>query len=475
MNKFIEAMTTKDAYTANGALTNSTSLNACLDFFSVAGSRTDLKETFYKAYAENPELAIKILFWSRDCRGGAGSRYNFILVMQSLQNTHPEIFSKIYKFIPEYGYWKDIFKLNPTQELVEFVAETLASESDHSLCAKFMPRKGIWFGLVRKELGMEVAQFRHFIVAKTQVVEQLMCSNKWSQIDYSTVPSIAGLRYSNIFRNHDQERYDKYVQDVNSGKERINSDTLYPGDIYHKYNPNPSCYSWERESNKCDSDVIRALWNNLPDYMSNCKENILPVCDTSGSMYSGVGSTKPIDVSVGLGVYIAEHNKGDFHNFFMTFSEQPACVRLTGDDVIGHFNQLNSMEWGFNTNLQSVFDCLLNQAKRHNLKEEDMPTKLLLISDMQFDVACTNNKNTNFEEIERKYSEAGYKRPGIVFWNVNGSAGNLPAILRDKNIALISGYSPVIITSVLNGEFLDPMQVMLKTINSERYNSIILR
>ena len=123
MNKFIEAMTTKDARTTNGALTNSTSLNACLDFFSIAGSRKDLKESFYKAFGEDPELAIKILFWSRDCRGGAGSRYNFILVMQSLQNTHPDVFSKIFKFIPEYGYWKDIFKLNPTRELVEFIAK----------------------------------------------------------------------------------------------------------------------------------------------------------------------------------------------------------------------------------------------------------------------------------------------------------------------------------------------------------------
>ena len=472
MNKFIEAMTTKDAYTANGALTNSTSLNDCLDFFSVAGSRTDLKETFYKAFSENPELAIRILFWSRDCRGGAGSRYNFILVMQSLQNTHPEIFSKIYKFIPEYGYWKDVFKLNPTQELIEFVAETLASESDHSLCAKFMPRKGIWFGLVRRELGMEVAQFRHFIVAKTQVVEQLMCANKWSNIDYSTVPSIASLRYSNIFRNHDQERYDKYIQDVNSGKEKINSDVLYPGDIYNKYFPKLRNVWFKSEENTLSPDTIRALWSNIPDYMVNCKENILPVCDTSGSMYDGIGTIKPIDVSVGLGVYIAERNKGDFHNFFMTFSEQPECIQFIGDDVIDHFEQLNPKQWGFSTNLQSVFDCLLTQAKRHNLKEEDMPTKLLLISDMQFNNACLYNESTNFEEIERKYSEAGYKRPGIVFWNVNGSAGNLPATLRDKNIALISGYSPAIITSVLNGEFLDPIQIMLKTVNSERYNLI---
>lgn len=477
MNKFIEAMTTKDARTTNGALTNSTSLNACLDFFSIAGSRKDLKESFYKAFGEDPELAIKILFWSRDCRGGAGSRYNFILVMQSLQNTHPDVFSKIFKFIPEYGYWKDIFKLNPTRELVEFIAKILTTESDHSLCAKYTPRKGVWFGKLRKELGMSLAGFRHFLVKKTQVVEQQMCSQKWSEIDYSSVPSIAGMRYSEIFKKHDSDRYNNYLKDVAEGKSKINASVLYPGDVFNKAYP---C-SWDRVIK--DPQLIRNLWTALPNYMQNCKERILPVCDTSGSMYSRVGKTRPIDVSVGLGVYIAEHNSGPFHNFFMTFSESPQCVQLTGEDIISHFQQLNADEWGYNTDLEKVFTCLLNQAKKFNLKQEDMPTKLLLISDMQFDQVtyCGRNakdivpfEKTNFEAIEEMYKNAGYERPGIVFWNVNGDAGNMPATLRDKNIAFVSGYSPAIIESVMHGDFLDPMQVMLATINSERYSKIYL-
>ena len=224
MNNFIEAMTTKDARTNNGALTNSTSLNACLDFFSIAGSRKDLKESFYKAFGENPELAIRILFWSRDCRGGAGSRYNFILVMQSLQITHPNIFSKIFKFIPEYGYWKDLFKLRPTTEIIDFIVDTLNNENDHSLCAKYFPRKGVWFGLLRKKLGMSLSQFRHFIVNKTNVVEQYICANKWSEIEYSSVPSVAGLRYANLFKNHDNERYSDFLSKVSEGKEKINAD-----------------------------------------------------------------------------------------------------------------------------------------------------------------------------------------------------------------------------------------------------------
>ena len=129
-----------------------------------------------------------------------------------------------------------------------------------------------------------------------------------------------------------------------------------------------------------------------------------------------------------------------------------------------------------------MFICLLKQAKTFNLKQEDMPTKLLLISDMQFDAVTGYGYNqslipfekTNFEAIEEMYRAAGYERPGIVFWNINGDAGNMPATLRDKNIAFISGYSPAIIESVMHGDFLDPIQVMLATINSERYNKIRL-
>ena len=470
MNNFIEAMTTKDARTNNGALTNSTSLNACLDFFSIAGSRKDLKESFYKAFGENPELAIRILFWSRDCRGGAGSRYNFILVMQSLQITYPKIFSKIFKFIPEYGYWKDLFKLRPTTEIIDFIVDTLNNENDHSLCAKYFPRKGVWFGLLRKKLGMSLSQFRHFIVNKTNVVEQYMCANKWSEIEYSSVPSVAGLRYANSFKNHDNERYSDFLSKVSEGKEKINASVLYPGDIFRQACPN-------YDIKTSNSELIRNLWNALPNYMQDCKERILPICDVSGSMYSGVGKTRPIDVSIGLGVYIAERNIGEFHNFFILFSEVPEFVYLSGDDVISHFEQVKLKD-GLNTNLQRVFDLLLDRAKRFDLKQEDMPTKLLIISDMHFDQIQnswrnpTPIENTNFEEIERKYKEAGYERPGIVFWNVNGDAGNIPVTLRDKNIALISGYSPAIIQSVMKGEFLNPIQVMLITVNSERYSKI---
>lgn len=468
MDLFLETLSTKNVRTANGAITNSTSLNKCLDFFSIAGNPKENVESFEAAFGEDKQLAMRILFWSRDCRGGAGARKNFITIMRDLQKTRPQIFSKVFKFIPEFGYWKDIFHLESSKEVVNFVAETLKNEKDHSLCAKYIPRKGKWFYNLRLVLGMSPSEFRHFIVSKTQVVENYMCNNEWSTIKYAEVPSIAGVKYKNAFIKHDEDRYNQYLQSVLEGKKKINSSVLYPSDIYLEYLKS-------YRGNDTDRKAIIAQWNNLPNFMEGCTERMIPVCDVSGSM-SGI----PMAVSVALGCYISEHNEGPFKDAFITFSSNPKLQILTGD-IWAKFKQLDCSEWGANTNLQAVFDLILNRAKAYHLAEKYMPTKILIISDMHFDSAIRDHYSlsfykepTNLEAIKQKYADAGYKMPGIIFWNVNGDAGNIPATLKDDNIGLVSGYSPSIIKSVLQAEVLTPMEIMLTTVNAKRYSCISL-
>ena len=475
MDNFITAMSTKSAETLNGAITNITTLNSCLDLFALIGERKDYSDTFWAAFGENPDIALKILFWSRDCRGGAGSRKTFIEVMKTMQSTHPDVFKKLFKYIPEFGYWKDLYQFQPDDDIVSFIADELKyNQSEFSLCAKYAPRQGYWASLLRKKLGMEQKDYRKYLVEHSTTVEQKMCANDWENIDYSTVPSVAGSRYVRQFMKHDYKRYKEYLDKVNTGEAKINASVLTPPELLSQFvNINYLYYRDMHDSGWgiTNPDALRAYWNNLPDYMEGCTERILPVVDISGSMQAGYGNVIPLWVSVGLGLYISQHNQGPFHNCLISFSDEPLFYHFKGEDILDRLHQFSNVNMGFNTDLQKTFTVLLKQAMVHNLKQEDMPTKIIIISDMEFDEA-TCNTDTNLEAIDKLYRKNGYKRPGIIFWNVNGRQGNFPTTKEDKNTALVSGYSPAILKSLLKGIVLTPLVIMLDVVDTERYQDI---
>ena len=176
-----------------------------------------------------------------------------------------------------------------------------------------------------------------------------------------------------------------------------------------------------------------------------------------------------MDISVSLGIYFFFLNESVFKNAFITFSEKPKLQHLVGT-LTQRIRQLETAEWGTNTNLLSIFDLILNAAATNKLSNDDLPTMLVIISDMEFDAACKNQ--TNFEFIKDQFESCGYKMPSLVFWNVNGREGNVPANTNDKNVALVSGSSPVTIKSILGAKEITPIEVMMSTLNHERYNCI---
>jgi len=217
--------------------------------------------------------------------------------------------------------------------------------------------------------------------------------------------------------------------------------------------------------------------------LENSNENILPVCDVSGSM-NGL----PMAVSVSLGLYISERNESIFKNAFITFSGNPEMVYITGGTLLQKMSQIESADWGMNTNIDGVFNLILESAVKGNVPEKDIPTKILIISDMEFDQSQRDDHNmwglhekcvrvpkwdiTAIEMMEQKYKDAGYKMPGIIFWNVNGRVGNVPANEHHHNVGLVSGFSPAILTSILGGEEFTPKSLMLKALNVERYDAV---
>lgn len=457
MNGLISALTSADTLTNNGAVTNSTTDSALLDFFSIAGSlRSNPEKTilsaWQKAYIENSELALRMLLWIRDCRGGAGERRTFRIIYNNLDDADRR---RIMVRIPEIGRWDDIWggtqqnkrtqKELSTQEL-SFIADNLSN----GLLCKWLPRSGVVFDSLASYLKISHKELRARIVKGTKVVEQQMSARKWSEINYPSVPSRAISIYAKAFTKRDPSRFSDYISKVKSGESKINASTLFPYDVLLSYNKNKS--------------IAELQWKALPEYSSG-KENILVVADVSASMGRwDEWSLRPIHASISLAMYCSERNNGAFKDCFITFSEEPELQKLTGS-FQDRIHQLSSSKWQMNTNLEAVFDLILEKAKNKNVATEEMPTKIIIISDMEFDTAIADE--TNYESIKLKYSQSNYTMPALVFWNVNGRPGNCPVKITDSGTALVSGYSPSIIPSILGNT--SPYEVMMKTIMKEKY------
>ena len=370
-SSLIDSTRTMDSVTFNGAVTNSTSLSNCLDFFALAGASRRLDElailrVFTKAYTEDKNLAYKILFWARDARGGAGERKVFQTVMKHVREKYPDEFDQLVIHTPEFGYWKDIFVVDkPDDNSLNWLAIQLSENPNKNLLAKWFPRKGPWFTAMHKYLNKTPKELRKILVELTKVVETQMCRRDWSSIIYSQVPSVAMHKYRKAFFKRDGVRMEQFINKVKEGKEKINAAVMFPYQLYQ------AICRGENER------AVEAQWEALPDYMTGSTERIIPVCDVSGSM-----SGMPMDISVSLGLYISERNKGIFKDAFITFSGNPKMEYLKGT-LSQRMRQLERAEWGGNTNIQATFDLILQSAVRDKVPVEDMPTKILIISDRQ--------------------------------------------------------------------------------------------
>ena len=299
------------------------------------------------------------------------------------------------------------------------------------------------------------------------VVEKKMCANEWDKIKYENVPSRANLNYNNAFLRHDEERRRAFLGQVERGEKKIHAGKLYPHDIVHKYKEN----GWGSRLKPLDT-TLEQLWKALPQ-----KEiaNTLVVADGSGSMTSTIGNTNVtcLDVANALAIYFAEHNKGEFNNKYITFSETPQLVKFTKTaslhDKIAKCLLHNEVA---NTNIEAVFDLILKTALANNLTQVEMPKNILIISDMEFDYAVDGSPDKKlFKTIEQRYNDAGYKLPKLIFWNVCSRTGTIPLKENDLGVALVSGFSTNIAEMVMNDK-LDPLEILLDKLNTKRYEKI---
>jgi hypothetical protein len=463
------AMTTKDTTTTNGMAAHSTTGSSAVDlFFKIGASRNDesIKNAFVAAYSETPDYAVRILQYARDVREGLGERWVFFQCMDALMKQNITAASVLLQKLPELGRWSDVLPFLDTDlkyQTLEMISSAL--QNGDKLCAKHMPRpckvnktntNQQNANTIRKYMNLSPKDYRKLLVNLTDVVETAMCNNEFAAIDYSKVPSVAFGRYQRAFTTKDEVRFNKFIAKVEKGETKINASVIYP-------------YSIIQSMKRGNSAAACAQWNQLPNYLKGVNERFLPVVDVSGSMDCGAGTSRDVtcmDVAVSLGLYLSERNKSCFKDQFITFSESPKLQKVTGD-LLSRYKQMKNADWGMNTNLEKVFDVVLDAATKHKIPQSEMPTKILIMSDMQFDRATSASK-TAIGVIRAKYKNSGYEIPDVVFWNLHAH-DSAPAKYNKDGVALVSGFTPSMIQNVI-GKIISPLETMKTAIMKDRYN-----
>lgn len=511
MNTFMNQMQ-NDAnfdYTENGGLAHKSTMSAIYDLFAFGAayrsrSDEDVLLLFKNAFEENEILALKCLFWIRDCRGGAGERRFFDLCIKWLANKYPNRIKKLLPYIPEYGRWDEMYIFVDTpleadafaimkQQLAQDMSDIMTGKENIgiSLLGKWLKSENAssaetkklgtktrqYFGLSSAEYRKTLSRLREQI----RVLEKLMSANRWDEIDFAKIPSKAGLIYKNAFARRDiiAQKYEAFAKDKNT---KVNADVLYPYEIVAKA-LNIEKWWWdEKPLSETDRAMINKYWDCLPNYFGDKECSMMCVVDTSGSMVSNQAAA-PINVAISLGLYCAERLRGPFANHYISFSSKPQLIKTEGIDFVDKVKRIYKTNLCENTDLEAVFNLLLSIAITPGVKKSDIPKTIVVISDMEIDDATYNyywsdrasfklwtskNSSTMMEKMRTKWAAYGLELPKLVYWNV--AARNNRILDMGPNVSFVSGMSPTLFKQVITGK--TGMELMLETICSDRYINI---
>src|SRR5574344_111042 len=499
--------------THNGADAYKETLNYFLDIFSDATSirqeflnnDKDSLRKFKEILKLDEKMAIKLLFYLRDVRGGQGEKLVGNMFLITLANEAPDTFCKIVNLIPHFGSWKDVvYILSKTENkkskgsllsliYQEFnkdehylLLEKLCLPHDNiSLLAKWLPSvhtkdkdmKRALNIIVRSIFKGNVVDYRKRVSALRKhlnLFETKMTDRNWSEVEYSKVPSRAMYKHTKAIYRNDEDNYNKFLEKVSTGDLKMNASTLNPYDLSKRLN---KVFTYglfsdkediERECNYCN-----VAWDSLPKLseVANAKK-ILPLIDVSGSMEG-----TPMDVAIGLGIYVAEQNTNVFKDAFITFESNPSLVDLSDcDNFSEKYRKTKHASWGGSTDFGKAMKLILDTAIKNKVPSSDMPEYLLILSDMQFNNA--NHYGAPFQATHEKYTELynknRYKLPTVIYWNLEMYDSKFPVVHDELGSILLSGYSPSVLNIILSGQLeeldnITPYSTMLTVLNSERY------
>ena len=471
-------------YTENGAVTHATTYSDCLDLFATIGAlrsadEQEIVKRFVRAFTENPDLAMKTLFFARDVRGGLGERKVFRVCLQWLAHNAPASAKKNIPYVAEFGRWDDLLSLVGTpceKDALELIKKQLKTDlesmdmgDETSLLAKWLPSVNASSAQtvacakkIARFLGMTDATYRKTLVklrSHIRIIENNLREKDYS-FDYAKQPSKAMFKYRKAFTRNDGERYSEFLHKVSRGEAQLHTGTLAPYEIINPILRN--------QVNDQEAAAIDVTWKAQEDFTGD--ENALVVIDGSGSMYS-YSDPMPATVALSLGIYFAERNTGHFHNHFITFSENPRLVEIKGETILEKVRYCYNYNEVANTNIQKVFELILRAAVKNKVPQSEMPSTLYIISDMEFDWCTEGADLTNFAYAKKIFAKAGYQLPRVVFWNVQSRNQQQPVTQNEQGVALVSGCSPRIFNMLKSG-ILSPLGYMLDILGAERYEKI---
>lgn len=474
--------------TENGAATYASTGSDCLDLFATVGalrreSEEEIITRFTRAYTEDPDAAMKLLFFARDVRGGLGERRVFRVIFNWLAANAPKSVLKNLEYVAEYGRFDDLLSLMGTpceQQMLAVIKkqweadrEALREDAPVSLLAKWLPSVNASNAGTKatgkkmaKALDLTEAEYRKALSAlraKIRIIENNLREKDYT-FDYEKQPSRALFKYRRAFLRNDVERYRTFIDAAAKGEAVLHAGNVSPYELVEPYLINGDEEMFSEE----EKNVLNATWASLPDFGSN--ENALAVIDTSGSMYWG-HHPLPAAVALSLGLYFAEHNTGAFKNHFIEFSARPQLIEIKGETFADRLRYVASFNEIANTDIERVFDLILNAAVKNRVPQEELPAKLVIISDMEFDECVDNASEVNFENAKRKFAAHGYTLPQIVFWNVASRNRQQPVTQNEQGVALVSGATPRLF-SMVAGNIVSPYIFMREVLESERYAKI---
>ena len=503
--------------TENGACGFKTSGKKLVDInFAVSSlrnsSESEIESKFSDAFYENPLLALKWMFMLRDIRGnGMGERHTFRVCFAWLARTRVELAKKLVKLVAEYGRWDDLlctFGTDVEKDVIDIIDSQLSSDMKLMKEGKSVSLLAKWLPSINTSSSQSVAQARKIASAlqlsekqyrKTlsqlraylKVIEVKMSAKQWNEIDYESVPSKANIKYKNAFLRNDEVRRREFLSALEKGEAKINSSANFPSDIVHAYNGKVSAmYDWRtgRTTSKFEIDqALEAMWKALPDYVKDKDSgSTIVVADGSGSMMSRASASSSctaLEVANSLAIYFSEKLTGPFKDKYITFSSRPQYVDFSAaESLVEKIAIALKHNECANTNVEAVFDLILQTAVENHLKQEDLPSNILIVSDMEFDQGTSwggtgsyfrysADRNALFESIKKKFLDKGYQLPRLVYWNVCSRTQTIPLQQNDLGVALVSGYSPAIANMVFSAK-LDPYDVLVEALSAPRYQPV---